>query len=402
MPGKVLQRAQCLFGSVEAKLLLAWIAVVAATILLDTNRTYLNAPSLSAVMILRNTVLLGFFAIGAAVVIMSGGIDLSSGSMIALSATTFGAILMLVDPEGFAAGSVSKTAVVLALAGALASGCIVGTLHAWLITAVGLPPFVATLASLVGLRSIARGVTLAVTNHRSQIDFSDLALRETLKNVTYVSIGFAIFAALVWFLMSRTVFGRHLYATGGNEQAAVLSGIRTDRVKWAAYVIGSVSAALVGVVYFADQGSAKPDVLGRGYELNAIAAAVIGGCALRGGSGTIPGVVLGCLFLRTVIDAVNKVVGAGSDVYEGLIVGTVVVLAVTFSQSRDAQRRGALLASPLGWTTIPILSAFATLSFYLFFWEKPWFAPAHALVFGAIAAVLLTIRALIERSRRKG
>ena len=97
-----------------------------------------------------------------------------------------------------------------------------------------------------------------MTNNKSQIDFPDLALRDLLKNVTYVSIVFLVLAFTIWFLMSRTVIGRHLHAMGGNEQAAKLSGIRTERLKWLAYVIGSVSASMVGIVYFADTGSAKP------------------------------------------------------------------------------------------------------------------------------------------------
>ena len=116
----------------------------------------------------------------------------------------------------------------------------VGTLHAWLITCVGLPPFIATLATLVGLRSFSRGVTLAMTNNKSQIDFPDLALRDSLKDVTSVSLVFLVLAFAIWFLMSRTVIGRHLHAMGGNEHAARLSGIRTERLKWFAYeVVGS-------------------------------------------------------------------------------------------------------------------------------------------------------------------
>ncbi len=194
-------------------------------------RTYLNSAEASAVGILRNTVLLGFFALGSAVIIISGGIDLSSGSVIAMSATVFGSILMLVDPEGFRSGHLAGSAVALAFLGTLLSGFMIGTLHAWLITCVGLPPFIATLASLVGLRSLGRGLTLAVTNNRSQIDFPDLELREVLKDVTYITIAFVIFALIMWFVMSFTVFGRHLHAMGGNEQAAKLSGIRTNRLK---------------------------------------------------------------------------------------------------------------------------------------------------------------------------
>lgn len=152
---------------------------------------------------------------------------------------------------------------------------------------------------------------------------------------------------------------------GGNEQAARLSGIHTDRLKWFAYVLGSVSASMVGIIYFADSASAKPDNLGRGYELNAIAASVMGGCSLQGGVGTIPGTILGCLFFRPVIDAVNKIVGTGADVYEGMIVGIVVVLAVTFSQ-RIGRFRRYFFVSPIGRTAIPILGLLAGISFILF------------------------------------
>ena len=389
---------RCL-ASVEVKLILAWLAVIAVTIALDPGQTYLNSPGSTAELIIRNTVFLGFFALGSAVIIISGGIDLSSGSVIALSATVFSSLLMLIDPEGFRAGDIQTRVVIVAIIGTLLSGVMIGTLNAWLITCVGLPPFIATLATMVGLRSFGRGLILAVTGNRSQIDFTDLHLRDSLKDVTSVSIVFLIFAAVIWFLMSRTVIGRHLHAMGGNEAAAKLSGIRTDRLKWLAYVIGAVSASMVGIVYFADQGSAKPDVLARGYELNAIAAAVIGGCALTGGVGTIPGTVLGCLFLRTVIDAVNKIVGTGADVYEGMIVGIVVVLAVTFSQRGVTTLRRPFFASAIGWAAIPVLSLLAGLSVVLFFRDKPWFAPVYPVIAGLAVAAALAVRGSIETKR---
>ncbi len=390
-----------ILSSVEAKLILAWLFVVVATIALDPGRTYLNNPGSTAELIIRNTVFLGFFALGSAVIIISGGIDLSSGSVIALSATVFSSLLSVIDPEGFRSGDIQTSVVLVAIAGTLFTGVMVGTLNAWLITSVGLPPFIATLATMVGLRSFGRGLILAVTGNRSQIDFTDLHLRDSLKDVTSVSIVFLIFALAIWFLMSRTVIGRHLHAMGGNEAAAKLSGIRTDRLKWLAYVIGAVSASMVGIVYFADQGSAKPDILARGYELNAIAAAVIGGCALTGGVGTIPGTVLGCLFLRTVIDAVNKIVGTGADVYEGMIVGIVVVLAVTFSQRGATTIRRPFFGTAIGWAAVPVLSLLAGLSFVLFFREKPWFTPTYAIGVGAIVAVSLAARGFIEVKRAR-
>ena len=390
-----------LWSSVEFKLILAWLLVVAATILLDPGHTYWNNSGAAAELIIRQTVLLGLFALGSAVIIISGGIDLSSGSVIAMSATVFGSVLVVLDPAGFSSGHLATSAVIVATIVALLAGAMVGTLHAWLITCVGLPPFIATLATLVGLRSFSRGLTQAVMNGKSQIDFPDAGLRNSIKDVTNVSIVFILLALAVWFLMSRTVIGRHLHAMGGNEQAAKLSGIRTERLKWLAYVIGSVTASVVGIVYFADTGSAKPDTFARGYELNAIAASVIGGCSLQGGVGTIPGTVLGCLFLRTIIDAVNKVVGTGADVYEGMIVGIVVVLAVTFSQRGAQSGSRRYFGTLIGWAAIPVISLLAGMSFMLFFRGKPWFAPSYAVTFAVITAAILVTRGMMEVRQKK-
>jgi len=390
-----------LWSSVEFKLILAWLAVVIATMVLDPGHTYWKNPRDSSELIIRQTVLLGFFALGSAVIIISGGIDLSSGSVIAMSATVFGSLLILLDPEGFNSGHLETWVVIVATIGTLLSGAMVGTLHAWLITCVGLPPFIATLATLVGLRSFSRGLTQAVNNNKSQIEFPDLVWRDHIKDVTSVSIVFVALALAVWFLMSRTVIGRHLHAMGGNEQAAKLSGIPTDRLKWLAYVLGAVAASMVGIVYFADTGAAKPDIQARGYELNAIAAAVIGGCSLQGGVGTILGTVLGCLFLRTVIDAVNKIVGTGADVYEGMIVGIVVVMAVTFSQRGVSSRIRPFFGTTIGWAAIPVLSLLAGLSFMLFFRDRPWFGAWHAVVFGIIVGGILLVRGIIEIRQKR-
>jgi ribose/xylose/arabinose/galactoside ABC-type transport system permease subunit len=390
-----------LLSSVEFKLIFSWLLVVAVTMALDTNHTYWDSPGDAAQVVLRQTVLLGFFALGSAIIIISGGIDLSSGSVIAMSATVFGSLMIVLDPDGFRQGHVSSVAVIMAIAGTLLVGAMIGTLHAWLITSVGLPPFVATLATLVGLRSFGRGLTPTLTGGKSQIDFPDAALRDTLKDVTSISILFVLFALALWILMSRTVTGRHLQAMGGNEQAAKLSGIRTDRMKWLAYVIGAVSASIVGIIMFADSGSAKPDAMARGYELNAIAASVIGGCSLQGGVGTIPGTILGCLFLRTIIDAVQKIVGAGSDVYEGMIVGIVVVVAVTFSQRGGGKLSGKrFFSNEIGWTVIPALGILSGLSYLLFFGNRPWYAPYQASVVCVVVIACLIGRAIMETSTK--
>jgi hypothetical protein len=145
---------------------------------------------------------------------------------------------------------------------------------------------------------------------------------------------------------------------GGNEEAARLSGIRTDRLKWLAYVIGATTAAIAGVLYAARAGAVDPVTMGLGYELNAIAASVVGGCSLTGGLGFIPGIMLGVLFLRVVIYSVSKVIKGSSDQYEGLIVGILIVLAVAFNElrGRTGGPRKAFFSGWLGVVTIPLLA----------------------------------------------
>lgn len=324
----------------ELGLLAAIVVVWGLTAVFDSQHTYVVNPKPVATDILRQTAMLGIFALGSAIVIIAGGIDLSSGSMIAFGGTVCATLMLVLAPEEMrSAKPVGLPVLSVAIAGTLVVGVLVGSLHTWLITVVGLPPFVATLATLVGLRSLGRAIIENVTagvlgRGSTQIQIYDPQLR-SLAGVVWVRVVlFAVLAVLAWLLLSRTVVGRHLHALGGNEPATRLSGIRTDRLKWLAYCISAVLSSLAGIIYIAEQAVADPQTLGRGYELNAIAAAVVGGCSLQGGVGTVPGTVLGCLFLRVVIDGIAKVIKAGADVYEGLIVGMVVVVAVAFNQLR--------------------------------------------------------------------
>ena len=351
----------------EIALVIAILVVIVVTIFADSSQSYLQDPATSAEDILRNAAMLTIFALGASVVIIAGGIDLSAGSMIAFSGTTIACTMLGIQSLGTFENPVAPWKVVTGgIAAGLFAGFLVGTLHAWLITSVGLPPFVATLATLVGLRSLARVMGETVTQvllsgKKSQIPieqpfFTDF-LRQRVDLWIYTAIGLAIFTFV---LLGYTILGRHLYALGGNEQAARLSGLRTDRLKWFAYVFGAMTASLASVFYLANEGVSAPVTQARGHELNAIAAAVVGGCSLKGGVGTVAGTLLGALFLRVVIDAVAKIIKSGADVWEGLIVGVVVVLAVTFSQLRMATSSGrTLFGGGLGVCAIAILSVVA-------------------------------------------
>ncbi len=349
----------------ELGLLVAIVCVIGFTLIF--NQAYLTAPGLNVKNILHQTALLGIFALGAAIVIIVGGIDLSSGSVIVFSASICALVLMACAPVDPATGVpqtdkiASWSPVLLAITVTLLVGLMIGTVHTWLITVVQLPPFVATLASLVGLRSFAKVLNPAVSK---TLGSEVTKVRADSDSFVYLSewwVALTVFltlSAACYFLMSHTVWGRHLYAIGGNEEAARLSGIRTDRMKWLAYSIGAVTASVAGILYLAKIGAANPATLGVGYELNAIAAAVVGGCSLRGGVGLIPGVMLGVLFLRVVIDSINKVVPKGSDDYQGMIVGFLVVLAVAVNELRRTSggQRKLFFPGMLGVAVIPILA----------------------------------------------
>lgn len=350
----------------EWALVLAIVLAVVLTALVDANHSYWFQPAASLRDIARNTALLGIFALGATVVIIAGGIDLSSGSMIALSGTVCASTMLLVSPAamiGFKPAG--PLAVALGCLAALTSGFLVGTLHAWLITAIRLPPFIATLATLVGLRSLARALaesaTAALTPSKNNlINVADPFFKAIRDNVWIPVAVFAALAVLTWILLTKTVLGRHLYALGGNEEAARLAGIKTENVKWFAYCFGAMTAALAGLFYLANESAASPTNQARGHELNAIAAAVVGGCSLAGGAGSVTGTVLGTIFMRVVIDAISKIIKTGADVYEGMIVGVVVVIAVTFAQLGQMARGGRqLLPGALGLCVIPTLALLA-------------------------------------------
>jgi ribose/xylose/arabinose/galactoside ABC-type transport system permease subunit len=396
----------------ETGLLLAILLVIGLTTAFDSQHNYWRDPWANSVQIMRQTSLLGIFALGSAIVIISGGIDLSSGSVICFSGTICATLLLLIAPDRMRGGDVPVGLPVLAvaIAGTLIVALLIGSLHAWLITVVRLPPFIATLATLVGLRSFAWAICQNVTEAKlggrsSQIQIYDPRFRYLATSVWIPAVLFAVLAVAAWIMLSRTVLGRHLYALGGNEEAARLSGVQTDRLKWFAYCTSAVLASIAGILYICEVSVADPQTLGLGYELNSIAAAVVGGCSLQGGVGTIEGTVLGTIFLRTVIDGVAKVIKTSSKVYEGLIVGVVVVCAVALSQTAKVRGRG-FFAGPLGIVAAINLSLIAAVIAVLI---GPTLAEGKTSLDGPILgawtgcslfALLLLVRSPLKGTRR--
>jgi ribose/xylose/arabinose/galactoside ABC-type transport system permease subunit len=278
--------------------------------------------------LLHQIALYGVLAVGVAVVIIAGGIDLSIGSVVALSSvvcakllTTWlrGGVPTSVAPNGFI--------IALGIGLTLLMGLTVGLLHAGMINVFRLPPFIATLATMAGLRSLA---SLLSQNRTINVNYDSFRF---LGNNAWWTLGiFVVVAIATSVMMSSTVLGRHLFALGGNETAARLSGLPTRRLKAVAYGLSGMLAALGGILFAGRSGQADPK-LGIAYELTAITGAVVGGCSLSGGVGSIRGTVLGLVLIEIIIKATGLLSEKfDSSQIEGLVMGTVVVLAVAFNQ----------------------------------------------------------------------
>ncbi len=335
----------------EFWLVLANLIVYLVVYFADKQHNFGSTESL--MLLVTETTMLGIFAIGMTIVIISGGIDLSVGTIIAFSSIIFTIVVKkMVLPALLAKGGVGPGVLLTATAATLSLALVIGLFHATLITLLKLPPFIATLGTLIGLRSLARviaqwqfqsdKVSVSAPEFRALFNATwsftvpgiDLPLR-----IRWVPLCvFLVVAIAAMILMRRTVLGRHLYALGGNEEAARLSGIRTDGLKFVAYSIGAFCAGLAGILYAAREGQGNSTNLGVGYELNAIAAAVVGGASLRGGAGTITGTILGAMFLTLVVNGIPHLIKIDSTLYEGIIVGVVVILAVAVNQLRTRGR----------------------------------------------------------------
>lgn len=268
--------------------------------------------SRNLINVLRQAVFLGTVALGQTLVILAGGIDLSVGSLVKLTVLVT-AIVMDGQPE--------RTW--LAVAIGLAMGVGVGLTHAFLITRLRVAPFIATL----GTYSILRGIALAIASKPvGQASPPMLALYDLrLGSIPLLVIGFALLLLLLWWILRRTVFGRYLYAVGGSEAAARLTGLPVDRVKVGAYVLCSLLASVTGLLYLSRMGLGDPNVAD-GLELQSITAVILGGTSLAGGSGSLWGTLGGVLLLGLTN---NLLVAFNVNTYlQDLVEGLIIVGAV--------------------------------------------------------------------------
>lgn len=313
--------------------LLVVVCLVTAT-LSDRFTTPYNIENL-----IRRSSLFGIISIGVAFVIISGGIDLSIGSVVALT----GCLLpWLAVQRGWSIGATLSFVLSLSLA--------IGLAHGLLITKLRIQPFIVTLCGLLLYRGVARGITRDQTQGFEN-SYETLRTMATGKIAIPFVQGFLIpapfiiliiIAVLAAIFLNYTIYGRYLKALGRNEQATRYSGINTDRMTIVAYMICSLLAGFGGMLFVLDVNSAQPSDFGNFYELYAIAAAVLGGCSLRGGEGTIIGVLIGAAVMQVLRNSITLL-----DIptqMEFAIIGAVILAGVVVDElvQRWAAKRRAI------------------------------------------------------------
>jgi ribose/xylose/arabinose/galactoside ABC-type transport system permease subunit len=272
--------------------------------------------------VLRQNSMLGFVALGMTLVILTGGIDLSVGAVLAVS--------------GITAAMLSAQGTLVAVAGGLAAGALLGTINGLLITKARIQPFIATLAMMIAARGVALGVTgeNSVRVDRGAEGFLWLGRGRLLGIPVPVVLAALAFLA-GWMVLRYTRFGRYIFAAGDNEDAARLLGLKVDGVLIATYALSGLLAGMAGIILAGRLGAGQP-VAGNGWELDAIAAVVVGGTLLSGGQGGVGSTVVGVLLLGVIFNLFN-LEGTITPWWQGVLRG-VFLLGVVVVQSR-LQRR---------------------------------------------------------------
>lgn len=328
-------------GLSVGKLLLegrAFFALIVIIIVFSSMSPYYFSLS-NFLTMASHVAIYGIIAVGMLLVILNGGIDLSVGSTLGLSGVIAGFLMHGVTLKFLGVTLFPSVWVVVVLACAL--GALVGLINGVLVARFKVPAFVATL----GMLYVVRGVALLITNG---LTYNDLGGQPALGNTGFNWLGFnrlldipigvlvmALIALIGSIVLTRTIFGRWLYATGGNERAAQLSGVPVKKVQVYVYVISGVCASIAGLILSSELTSAGPTA-GTSYELTAIAAVVIGGAALTGGSGNIRGTLLGAFVIGFLSDGL-VIIGV-SAYWQTVFTGAVIILAVLLNAVQYRRR----------------------------------------------------------------
>lgn len=281
--------------------------------------------------ILIATAVNGVLALGVTFVIITGGIDLSIGTVMTLSAVMAGVFI-----------TYWKMPVPLGILAGVVTGSLAGFTNGVIIAKLKVPPFIATL----GMLNIAKGLALVISRlspiyFNDSPDFNNMAMGSVvgsiipgldIPNIVLIFLGAGLIASLV---LSKTILGRYTFALGSNEEATRLSGVNVDMWKIAVYAVCGAFAGLAGVLIAARLNSAQPS-LGQGYELDAIAAAVIGGTSLSGGEGTILGTIIGAFIISTLTNGL-RIMSVPQE-WQTVVTGVIVIVAVYLDIIRRRQR----------------------------------------------------------------
>ena len=285
--------------------------------------TFLNTNFISPtnlLNLLRQVSVNALIAFGMTFVIITGGIDLSVGSTLALSGALTAGILAAGVPP------------IVAIFAGLLIGAALGLLNGIVITKGKVAPFIATLATM----TIFRGLTLVYTEGNPITGFSDdftflFFGRGYLFGIPFPVVLMAIAFGILFVLLHKMTFGRKTFAIGGNENASYIAGIKSDRVKYTVYAISGMMSALAGLILTSRLNSAQPTA-GTAYELDAIAAVVIGGTSLAGGKGRIVGTLIGALIIGTLNNGLNLL--GVSSFYQQVVRGIVIIIAVLLDRKK--------------------------------------------------------------------
>lgn len=296
------------------------LLLVVCIITFSRNHDFLGADNLQNLA--RLVGIYGIFSIGAGVVIITGGIDLSVGSMFALQGVALAIAL-----------NTWHWNPVLAIVAALLFTMALGLIHGLLITRVNLQPFLVTLCGLLIYRGLARFVsgdsTEGFGSGQGYVGLMNLTTG-SWHNVPNPFLIMLFVALIMWIVVHRTVYGRYLFAVGRNEEAARYSGVNSKFVTMSAYVISGLLAGFAGILLAFYTNSISPSSHGSSYELYGIAAAVLGGCSLRGGEGSVIGILIGTILLQVLANLVN-LLGIPSSL-NFAVVGAVILLGVITDQ----------------------------------------------------------------------
>lgn len=303
-------------------LVLCLVLAVVLVVMSQLSRHFLSFRNLLEATRLGAEI--GIIAIGMAMVILLGGIDLSVGAMFAMGAVTMG--IVIDAGMGIAA----------AMAAALVVGLILGAVNGVIVSTINIPPIITTL----GTMSLYRGIAMGVSRGRSYPipeALYDAVGGNSLAGIPVQFIVFLIAAAIVVFLLYGTTLGRSLIATGNNAVAAMFSGVNVRRVKIFAYSLSGFFCALAGILFSCRVTSAKAD-FGQGYEMDAITIVVLGGASLKGGKANIPGVLLGMLIL--ILTRRGLTMGLVQPELQTVIFGLLLIAAVGFNSLSTPVGRG--------------------------------------------------------------